>query len=273
MNITNFINSSLAPHETYFDFSNAPLLYIFTNKKFTQYLIPNIFHSSEIIQNDAIRKFDTIYQQEKVPLVLFKQGNRWDNVDFTPNEIRSYRIAEYIYTHYRPVGYIDNKYQLWIATYIDNRSVNYYETQKGFAPVSKITQNFTLQKLPYIWGTYDPYCAVTDTKVLKSLVANNTIVLEKKKELNFSVDTDIDKSSGNYVYMRLKSSRSANTTLKYGGDGLDIFTFVTIPTSKPEHYLIRVSTQWNWMHNPVDKISLISDENIELYEMNIRKGD
>jgi len=271
-NLITFMGNSLTSNETFYDFSNAPLVYIFTNKEFIPYLIPNIYQSSEIIQKDTLEKLEKNYQQKYVPIVNFKQGNGWDYVDNVPNEVRSYRIAEYIYLHYRPVGYIDNRYQIWIADNAENISIQRLEQQQGFTPSTTISQIFDLQKLPYIWGTYDPLNAVSKTVVLEN-VTNNPVLLKSNQEYFFLIKPDFDKTTGNYLYLRLRGTDSSRITVGYGEKDTNSFSFSTEPTSKYENYLVRVSTQWEWMNSDIDKISITSNGDLELSEMNIRKGD
>jgi len=271
-NITAFIGTTLTKNETFFDFSNAPLIYVFTNKEFIPYLIPNLYQSSEIIQNDTIHRLNKKYQQNEVPLIIFKQGTWWDYVDNVPNEIRSYRIAEYIYQHYKPMGYVDNRYQIWIANNADNLSIQQLEQQQGFTPTTTISQNFNLQKLPYIWGTYDPLNAISKTSILEN-VTDNPVPLKRGQEYSFPINPDVDKSTGNYLYLRVKGTVPSIITIRYGDSNANSFSFSTVPTSKYENYLVRISTQWEWMNASVNKISITSSNNTELEEMNIRKGD
>jgi hypothetical protein len=271
-NLTHFFNTTLTQNETFFDFSNAPLLYVFTNKEFIPYVIPNLYQSSEIIQNDIIQRFDKQYQQNRVPVVIFKQSSWWDYVDNVPNEIRSYRIAEYIYQHYSPVGYIDGKYQIWVADNLDAARLLKFEQQPGFTPITTISQNYNLQKLPYIWGTYDPMDTKEKTSIIEN-VTNGSTVLMKNKVYSYSIHSAFDKTSGNYLYLCIKGSRSSNVTLRYGSNNTNSIAFSTIPSAKFENYLVRISTQWEWMNSDIEKISIASDGDLELSEMNIRKGD
>lgn len=271
-NVTYFFGNTLRPFETFYDFSNAPLIYIFSNREFIQYLIPNLYQTSEIIQYDTIHRLDSLYQKKSIPLILFKQGNRWDRVDYVPNEMRSYRITEYIYTHYKPAGYIDDRFQIWIANNRDDYSAINFEKQQGYSPIKSFSQSFDLQKLPYIWASYDPLNAMSNSPVIREAV-NTTVKLEKEKEYHFSVDPHFDKSTGNYLYVKLKGDHAAHITLKYGYNSSDSFTFITVPSSEGENYLIRTSSQWKWMNSTIDILSIKSDKNIDLIEMNIRKGD
>ena len=57
-NLTVLMRNTLKPNETFFDFSNAPLIYVFTDKEFIPYLIPNIYQSSEINQKNTLDKLE-----------------------------------------------------------------------------------------------------------------------------------------------------------------------------------------------------------------------
>ena len=204
--------------------------------------------------------------------MIFKQGNGWDYVDNVPNEIRSYRIAEFIYMHYRPLGYVDKRYQIWISDKSDNNLIQQLKQQEGFIPAKTVYQNFNLQKLPYIWGTYDPLNAVSKSQILGN-VTNNPMSLTSGQEYSFWVKPDVDKSTGNYLYLKVKGENPSEITISYGENDLNNFSFSTEPSSRFENYLVRVSTQWKWMNSDIDRISITSSNDTDLREMNIRKGD
>ncbi len=111
--IVNFLTTHLQGNETFFDFSNAPLLYVLTNKEFPTYVIPNLNQTAETVQNRVLEELGTFHEQGRLPYVVFKQGRYfWDTTDDVPNEIRCYRIAEFVYKHYVPLVAIDG-YEVW----------------------------------------------------------------------------------------------------------------------------------------------------------------
>lgn len=111
--IVEFLTTHLKGDETFFDFSNAPLLYVLTNKEFPTYVIPNLAQTAEIVQARVLEELRTFHEQDRLPFVVFKQGKFfWDNTDDVPNEVRCYRIAEFIYRHYVPLVEIDG-FQVW----------------------------------------------------------------------------------------------------------------------------------------------------------------
>lgn len=110
-----FLKQHSENYETFFDFSNAPLLYSYTSKKLPSYIIPNLYHTSEIAQKYQLAVLNQVFGAGKLPYIIFRQGNCWDAIDEVPNEIRSYRITEFIYRNYRPLGLV-GPYFVWEQT-------------------------------------------------------------------------------------------------------------------------------------------------------------
>ena len=405
LNIVEFLNAHLGQNQTFFDFTNSPILYVFSNKKHIPYIIPNLYHTSELIQDITLEKLNYYHRKGDLPIVIFKQGNLWDNLDFVPNEIRSYRISEFIYTHYKPFGYLDN-FQIWVednstinviinqselreqirlkpeemclndinrisdgglvfqcGSYdpqisnlldlestrnlsecnypsliikykcsiegslqifyaynespfeeiysfqanIRNTSQNYsellvpipnrgrltdirfdppansvfeiesVEIRKGETGIRTITskdikQEFDLKKLPYIWGSYDGKDALKNTEVIEEL-SGSPMGLDKGQDVVFSFRPITDKSSGNYIHFRIKSEQSANLTIIYGNESISSIMFQVLPSAKYEDYLVRISSQWQWMSEPISSIMINSSRKIEIGGITIKKGD
>lgn len=111
--LLDFLDRHLEPDETFFDFSNAPLLYALAEREFPTYIIPNLLQTSETVQARTLRDLSVYAAADRLPLVIFKQGNAfWDATDGVPNEVRCYRVAEWLYENYRPAAAV-GKYQIW----------------------------------------------------------------------------------------------------------------------------------------------------------------
>lgn len=404
-NLVDFCNTIMREDQTFFDFANAPMLYVFANRKFPAYVIPNLLHVSEPIQQYLVQRLDAIFQQGQLPFVIFKQGNWWDAVDGVPNEMRSYRIAEFIYHHYQPFVMVDN-YEIWKArdltlanmptfkplafqarerfqafdltarTDADGHIVmqsgsvdpqvsnliemgsglhlhggkqyalkitytssiagmlelfyafeghSFYEqasmriavvatdaetegvilipksdrpiwlrnirfdppsdavftihrvegigVEKYVTPIINTTpQQFNLTKLPYLWGTYDEYHAAHATPVLQTLTLPTTLV-EPNQPMEIPCDAEIDKTSGNYLHFTIRSDREGTVTLRYGKQNAAQIQFDVVASKKEEDYLIRISTQWAWMSEPIDAITVEASTLIHISQVLIRKGD
>jgi len=110
--LTEYLRDHLEPDETYYDMSNIMMPYTLLR---TEYLPKSRFHmvqTGEYYQNDTIRRLTQ--NIARVPIVV---TGGWQT-DGIPNELRTYRIAEYVYTHYRPIGKIEN-FEIWIRNDLD----------------------------------------------------------------------------------------------------------------------------------------------------------
>lgn len=111
--LVDFLRRELSGDETFFDFTNSPLLYVLAEKEFPTWMIPNLIQTSEPAQARVVADLEELRKASRLPFVVFKQGNYfWDNTDDVPNEVRCYRIAEYIYRHYEPWNSI-GRYEVW----------------------------------------------------------------------------------------------------------------------------------------------------------------
>ena len=141
----------------------------------------------------------------------------------------------------------------------------------SISPLHYIQQDFNLMKLPYVWGTYDLKKASTKTIIL-STIAGSGGIIDPNNPLELNFNPDIDKSSGNYLHFRLKSKSKADITISYG-KLINSIKFETVPSDKFEDYLIRISSQWEWMSEPVNSLIIKSSAPVEIEKILIRKGD
>ncbi|MCP4654299.1 MAG: hypothetical protein GY856_02650 [bacterium] len=162
--IVDFLTTHLQGNETFFDFSNAPLLYVLTNKEFPTYVIPNLNQTAETVQNRVIEELSTFHEQGRLPYVVFKQGRYfWDTTDDVPNEIRCYRIAEFVYRHYVPLVAIDG-YEVWLQR--GREAVDLYRRcerwdlrfRTNFASHNMVKSDTeTVERVVFQAGESDPY--------------------------------------------------------------------------------------------------------------------
>lgn len=114
--LANFIDSHLQPQETFIELILAPFLYAFTERELPDtFFLPTLFYASETTQQHHIRRWQKLYAQHKIPIVVFKDAvGIGSDIDDIPNEMRCFHIAEFIYQHYRPLGWV-GAYQIWRA--------------------------------------------------------------------------------------------------------------------------------------------------------------
>jgi len=111
--VVRFLSRNLLPGQTFYEFVNHPLLYVAANKEMPAYFIPVLYNASDMIQDVQVKRLQKFWEGDRLPFVVFKSSTAWDALDGLPNEVRCYRIAEFIYGHYRPLGKMGG-YQLWV---------------------------------------------------------------------------------------------------------------------------------------------------------------
>jgi hypothetical protein len=402
---TRFCDSYLARNQTFFDFSNAPLLYVFTNRLFPAHIIPNLFHAADPIEDYLIRRLRKYLENGQMPLVVFKQNSNWDFVDGIPQPIRSYRIAEFIYQNYLPFAVVD-KYEIWRARSsemvlkepprvsvpfrnvaeikVSEAKIQSYSSDsiviqsnstgpvilnlldfgdRGFEMIPSQTvmirlkyscdrggpmqlfysingskfgkklstvvemhsgqgvyehviilppvkesslltglridppngsrlclyrpaismsefyaidrtapQDFDLKKLPYVWANFDDKHAATETEILDDQRVNDSLIPVNEMR-TIQIGQDPDKGSGNYLHFFISAKESGSVAITYGGHEQSTIRFDLEPSGKVEQYLVRVSSQWAWMNDHIDKIEVRPSVPIVLGRMVVRKGD
>lgn len=414
--IVDFMEKNLQEGQTFYDFTDAPELFVLSQKEHLLYVTPPHANVSDDNQNVTNFYLQNAYDEEKLAYVIFKQGTGWDNLDGVPRELVSYRTAEFIYKHFHP-AYKIGRFEVWEANFIESEldklseevfyPLNFLEielaqfkdaivnqienqnallfTAQGQDPyiynfldlseikilekdndvytlqityqaelkadtdlqvfyafegekfseeysdraklakskneddnvlviklnqtidhagqrlkalrfdfphnsqvkieqvtyqvtdfyVDKMTgvyQGFDLAKLPYIWGIYDEQDAVDTTEVLQTLV-NEEIQLMPNELHTFLIDPVISKENGNYIHFRIRTSDEANIKFYYTNPEESYFTFDAVPSDQFEDYLVRVSSQWQWMSEDVNKLVISSSENLVISELYVREGD
>ena len=104
----NFINRNLDTNQTFIDFSNNPMLYFYTHKNNPNYFNqPLLSNHSDYLQ----KRFIEQAKKQDIPFVVYSNfpKNWWDMSDDIPNNLRYYKISEYINKHYKPFAIISNK--------------------------------------------------------------------------------------------------------------------------------------------------------------------
>lgn len=275
-----FLNHHLTPEQTFFDFINAPLLYTLTEREMPFLHFAVFIAYSDPPQKVYVKQFKNFYDKNRIPFVIFKSSEwRWWAIGSIPNAVAAYRVAEFIYQHYRPYGNVGD-YQIWVANNHDKSILEEkekaaaIEKKYDFTPIDNIQEEFVLEKLPYIWGTYDSKKAAVKTKILETIVEHR-IMINADDKIKLDFNPNIDKSSGNYLHLRLRSDKKGVIKVKYGKDPKAMlrFLFDVIPSKKFEDYIVRVSCQWHWMNEEIRRIVIIPNVPVEIEKIFIRKGD
>lgn len=133
-----------------------------------------------------------------------------------------------------------------------------------------------LKFAPYIWGQFDERSAEGRTKNIISLTAGN-LLLKKKEMKKISFAPVGNKQQGNYLIFKIKNlaARTADINVAYGKGGATSgsFTFRIKDGESENRYVLRISTQYNWLAENNDWISITPAEDIEISSIEITEAD
>ncbi len=243
-----FLKANLKGEQTFYDLSNATMLYILADKSFPTYLVPSIYHTSDIIQEGVIQDLQSLMLNDKLPFIIFKQGSGWDSVDYVDSEVRSYKIAEFIYTNYEPYQLVGS-YQIW-------RNKDDIPANDGVHADQKLKIGY----LPYVWANYDEQ-AITDV-----MLSSNSEVLSIPD--NYS----IDKGKGNYIEFLIDPTEEREARVHINDNDNSYIEFKVRKSTQPLKYLIRISMLYDW-YGDVEKVKIVGIESNSVQQINLKYGD
>jgi len=129
--LTEYLQDHLSSKETYYDMSNYILPYVLLRKEYIPISLFHMVQTGEYFQNETIKRL--IQNHDRIPIVV-TGGAQMDNI---PNELRTYRISEYIFTHYKPLGKID-KFELWLRNDLYESDLERYLIDSPNASIYRI---------------------------------------------------------------------------------------------------------------------------------------
>ena len=284
--IIKFLKANLQHNETFIDFTNSPMLYYYSRKEnpvfFNQ---PLLCSHNEYLQKRFIGQINKV----DAPFVLFSKypESSDDIVDGIPNSLRHFLIAEYIYQHYKPFALINN-FCVWKNTNfkrldsisiskIDNDSIisnrikispDVYSTRKQCFPELKF--------LPFIWGQYDS--RITDLKPKKIItLTTKNIELKAGYDEKLFFNPISDKKNGNYLIITAlcKTNKIPELTITFGrnDEKNGSFTFFIKNDQKSNKYVLRISTQYNWVVVDNNWVSLSSTDDVNVESVYLTEAD
>lgn len=205
-------------------------------------------------------------------------------MDGVDNEVRSYRVAEYIYNYYVPCVSIDN-YEIWLskrivgmrncASYLRQDLLQRHPdmtefTLEGMQPLDRPTQVFDLHPLPFVLANFDDLSPLQSGTIAREIGVISVAAAESpshKLQLPEIVQTD----AGNYLHLRILSAHDAKANLTYkDGNG---YAFDIVAKPQAQDYLIRVSTQHAWHQRNFDSMQLQTKPPIKIVYAGLLSGD
>lgn len=110
--LVTFLNDNLSEEQTFYDYSNSPMLYYYSQRKVPSYFNQPLLSSQDVyLQKKQIDRLEN----EDIPFVIYSgfHYSWFDEQDAVPKNVRHYLIGEYIHREYKPFALI-GKYAVWI---------------------------------------------------------------------------------------------------------------------------------------------------------------
>lgn len=289
----NVFDTLLTDDQTFLDFANVTSLYLLTARIRPCYvgqspsLLTNLYSQECFLEE--ISEYDC-------PLAIMgTTGENWlQQMVGIPHNVRYYKIAEYIYRHYRPLvtfgevaiwcekdsyeifrnklilsGFEDADYTIvdygydFTTSYIDDNG----KEQVSYKPY----HSYDLKMVPYVWANYDDYQASCND-VLVEISASET------NRYVFAGSQTCVADNGNYLAFEMKNTSEDNITTNVifydsSNEGAKIqYYFTVVPGTN--QYVIRISEDYFWDVFNIDTILFGSNEAIETENViRILEGD
>ena len=284
----------LEENETFLDFANITSMYAMTGRVRPFYVgqSPSLLtdlYSQECFLNE-IAEYDC-----PLAVVGTTETSFLNQMTGIPHNIRYYKVAEYIYSNYRPLITF-NEFAIWCENdkYDEFSSVlssaGFYSEGSGYMAVdygydfttvimddAGNTQfnfwpyhSYDLQVIPYLWANYDEYKAISNVVVKKiKASAVNTYTFDGSQ----SVLTE----KGNYLAFdytnRSEDDISINIVLYDSqNDGARIQYYFTVKPGTST-YLIRISGDYFWDIYNIDTILYGANDQLTVNNVRILEGD
>ncbi len=106
--LVSFIDANLTADQTFFDFSNSPMLYYYAHKRLPQYANHFILMHDQYLQHRLVEQL----KEYDIPIVVFSYAQPYvlDDLQFN---WRLYAVAEHIYQYYQPYRIMNGR-EVWI---------------------------------------------------------------------------------------------------------------------------------------------------------------
>ncbi len=225
-----FLKTHLRAQQTFFDFSNSPMLYYYTQRRIPSYFCQNTQNAVSLsIQQYDIRNWDTA----AIPVVVYSHAppNWFDACDAVPNALRQYAYAEFIYTHYKPLGII-NQRSIWIAKPLNYLPVGENDTLS----MREATHDYQYAAL-YIAQYYRKHTQALGRRMAALSCVNRAIT---------DLPNSIAAKPGIWLQVYLSHPASGNVRLAIEKDSITECAYSFQTRASDSVYQVRLSNQYLW---------------------------
>ena len=243
ISLARYLRNQLNENETFLDFGNTPMLYFYAEKPVPSffYQSPQNVHSIKL-QEDWLKRLSSF----DVKLVLLKHAETswWDATDGVPNEIRHYKISNYLFKNYFPEKEVYG-YDIWKKkTKEDTLLPKFVEDY--------LYKFYNLEKLPSIMNVQLESPIKQESKTLVKVIS------EKHFWLKMNISGAQSNTKGKIV-------------LKKGDNGFGGYEF-NISPNLDQSYIINLSHSYSWWSIKPDYISIELPDSTKLNTIEFAQG-
>lgn len=282
-NFENIFDLLLEKEQTFIDYANITSLYAFTGRECPSY----VAQTPSLLSNEESQLF---YLQEieeaDAPLAIL--GNEENSylltMDGVRHNVRYYKLAEHIFSQYRPLVLIGTEYAIWCKDekydeFMDkivsaNLDMNRYTLiDQGYD--SEI-QEYAVGDVPYIWANFDMKNAVDNEIIAVAKIENANLPENADVQYVFELPDGTDKAQGQYLYFECENMSDTNIMSKVilsdDSDWAYSYEFTVMPGN--HKYLIRISSSDFWYQANIDTVTFCQTEIPVIYDqVRILQGD
>lgn len=285
--------------ETYVDLMNKDFIYAVLLRESPMYMCQTpLMVSGDYTQEALVQQI----QDADCPIVLLPSTSATDfevQTDLIANNVRNYKIVEYVYQNYRPLlCYQDtivwcrmDQYEEFYdiaLSYINSASSD----DTGYVPMELVDygydagldnageiayypylHSYNLVDLAMLWGNYDKQKAY-ENSVLQTPQIND------EKIFIFDPIAEADKKEGNYLLLQMKAPSDEGIVYvelgTYEENGFhEKYEYIYRSNKDIHQYLIRISGDYYWYAEDISAIRVRDGEGnlLENVELNILMGD
>jgi hypothetical protein len=246
-----FLRSTLKKHETFFDFSNSPMLYFYCKQRVPGYFNQPLQNTvGEAAQNELIKQLT----KDHIPVVIYSSDppSYFDAIDNIHNTQRYHLITEYILKNYVPLRKIEGK-EIWIKR-------NHPLAHASIANYSPLKHKFYLGQFPcYAQGLYK-----SEKSQFKTLQTIHPINRSAGTPIPFGVL----KKEQIYVSLHILSAAQRNLPLHLylldRNNKRKLHLGFTIKYQSSEKYLVRLSNSYAWYNDSILALEFSCSDSIQV---------
>jgi len=253
-----FLDKNLTENQTFYDFSNSPMLYYYCQREVPSYFCQNLQNTiDEYLQNEQLNQLDT----SRVPVVIYSNfpTSWWDASDGIHSAMRQNMIVEFIHKNYKPYQIINNR-AIWIS-----KSKQTLNSDTLIAQAIPTTKTYQYKQIARFLNTY--YTENINDKLvfLKKAAINET----NEHFIEFKIGQEIRNQERVLIKIELgQVNWNDQFKIDLFNDSIYIGTTYFDITPNQLEYVVPISNHWGWFNSSISHIRVPNNEAFSIGVLN-----